>query len=218
MPGVTALKPGYAQAPFLGIEPTLIDEKGQETKEASLLAIKQPWPGMARTIYNDHARYKETYFTNDYYLAGDGATKDETGDFQITGRIDDVLNVSGHRLGSAEIENALLTHPAVAESAVVSMAHEIKGDAIYAFATLKSHCKPSEELKIELSNTVRHVIGPIATPEVIQWASELPKTRSGKIMRRLLKKIANNDTEQLGDLSTLASPNVIKDLIEHRPI
>lgn len=216
MPGAFPLKPGFVQRPFFGIEPVLVDEKGLTTNNANLLAIRKPWPGMARTIYNDHGRYIENYFKNDLYMTGDGATVDAEGNFQITGRTDDVLNISGHRLGSAEIENALLTHPAVAETAVVSMAHEIKGEAIYAFATLKSHFSPSDALKTELSNTVRQSIGPIATPEHIQWAVELPKTRSGKIMRRLLKKIANKDTEQLGDLSTLASPDIIQTLIAQR--
>lgn len=216
MPGVTKLKPSYAQSPFFGIEPILINEQGKETQEGTQLAIKHPWPGLARTIYKDHNRYQNTYFKKGYYIPGDGAQKDEHNFIKITGRTDDVLNVSGHRLGSAEIENALLQHPFVAESAVVGMAHEIKGEAIYAFVTLKSHYTGSESLKLELSDTLKKHIGAIAKPEAIQWADELPKTRSGKIMRRLLKKISNKETHDLGDLSTLAAPKVIEALIQGR--
>lgn len=213
LPGAVALKPGFAQTPFFGIDATLINEQGLENEQASLLAIRQPWPGLARSIYNDHTRYDTTYFANQYYLSGDEAHQDAQANFQIIGRIDDVLNVSGHRLGTAEIENALVEHPAVAEAAVVGIKHEVKGEAIYAFITLKQGYTPSDALKIDVSNKVRTIIGAIATPEKIQWAIELPKTRSGKIMRRILRKIANQDTEHLGDLSTLASPEVIKHLL-----
>ena len=216
LPGVNQLKPGFAQSAFFGIEPVLIDAKGNESPDGTLLAIKQPWPGMARSVFNDQKRYDETYFLNGYYLAGDEAYIDQDGDIQVIGRMDDVLNVSGHRLGTAEIENALLKHPAVAESAVVSIKHAIKGEAIFAFITLKEGFKPSDQLQQEIQKTVRHVIGPIATPEAIQWAAELPKTRSGKIMRRVLRKIANNGFDNFGDLSTLAAPAVVEDLITER--
>lgn len=212
LPGAIPQKPGYAQTPFFGIEPILLDDSGQPTAQGKLLAIKQPWPGMARTIYNDHKRYKETYFKYGCYIPGDEALQDPNGDLRITGRMDDVLNVSGHRIGTAEIESAILEHSAVAEAAVVGMKHDIKGEAIYAFVTLKSEQPETEEMKREITQVVRREIGAIATPEVIQWAAELPKTRSGKIMRRILKKIANRDTADLGDLSTLADPAVIQNL------
>lgn len=216
MPGVTALKPGLAQMPFFGIEPTLVNEQYQEDNNGSVLAFKQPWPSMARTIFNDHPRYQETYFKNGYYIAGDEAHRDQDNDYQVIGRIDDVLNVSGHRLGTAEIESAILEHSSVAEAAVVSQKHEIKGEAIYAFVTLKQGETASDELKQQISNTVRRVIGPIATPETIQWAEELPKTRSGKIMRRILRLIANQHFEDFGDLSTLSAPDVVEKLIKSR--
>ncbi len=215
LPGATKLKPGAAQTPFFGIEPMLVDEKGEEVKEQGLLAINKPWPGIARTIYHDAKRF-ETYFANNRYIAGDEALVDEYGYFQITGRADDVLNVSGHRLGSAEIENALCEHVDVAEAAVVGHQHEVKGEAIYAYVTLKSDSVPSESAKRALIDTVKQAIGPIAKPEVIQWANELPKTRSGKIMRRILRKIANKDFEHFGDLSTLANPQVVDELIDAR--
>ncbi len=216
LPGVTKLKPGYAQMPFFGIEPVLLDDDGKQDTSGRLLAIKQPWPGMARTIYNDQNRYNETYFDNNCYMAGDEAEQDEHNNFKIIGRVDDVLNVSGHRLGTAEIESALAEHPAVAEAAVVSMKHPIKGEAIYAYVTLMTNQKPSTTLKKEIINKVREIIGPIASPEVIQWTDELPKTRSGKIMRRILRKIANKDYHQLGDLSTLAMPKVVEKIIADR--
>ena len=216
MPGVTALKPGLAQMPCFGIEPTLVNEQYQEDNNGSVLAFKQPWPSMARTIFNDHPRYQETYFKNGYYIAGDEAHRDQDNDYQVIGRIDDVLNVSGHRLGTAEIESAILEHSSVAEAAVVSQKHEIKGEAIYAFVTLKQGETASDELKQQISNTVRRVIGPIATPETIQWAEELPKTRSGKIMRRILRLIANQHFEDFGDLSTLSAPDVVEKLIKSR--
>lgn len=216
LPGVTRLKPGFAQQPFFGVLPTLLDDKGHETKGTGRLAIKQPWPGLARTIYGDEARYLKTYFNHGYYVAGDEALQDDQGNYQILGRVDDVLNVSGHRLGTAEVENAIIEHPAVAESAVVGMKHAIKGEAIYAFVTLKQGVASSELLKQEICQQVRKAIGPIATPDIIQWADELPKTRSGKIMRRILRKIANEQFDNLGDLSTLATPQAVENLIQKR--
>ncbi|MFC1720292.1 acetate--CoA ligase [Pseudomonadota bacterium] len=222
LPGATALKPGSATKPLPGIIPALFDEKGvplPETGAASgLLVIKDSWPGQMRTVYGDHQRFVDTYFATipGAYFTGDGARRDEDGYYWITGRVDDVLNVSGHRLGTAEIESALVAHVAVAEAAVVGYPHEIKGEGIYAYVTLVKGMEPSEELRAELRQWVRKEIGPIATPDLLQWAPGLPKTRSGKIMRRILRKIAANDYGNLGDTSTLAEPEVVKHLIDQR--
>lgn len=209
LPGATKLKPGSATRPLFGIVPAIIDNK---------LVIKEPWPGMMQTIYGDHQRFSDTYFKEvpGCYLTGDGAYQDDDGYFWITGRNDDVIKVSGHRIGTGEVESALLTHPAVSEAAVVGVPHDIKGQGIYAFVTTIAHVTPNDSLKKELKDTVRQVIGPIATPEFIQWAPALPKTRSGKIMRRILRKIANNERDNLGDLSTLADPAVIEELLRER--
>jgi acetyl-CoA synthetase len=220
LPGVTALKPGSATLPFFGIQPDILDGSGKVMSgEASgILAISKSWPGQARTIYGDHQRFIDTYFKPypGYYFAGDGARRDEDGYFWITGRVDDVINVSGHRLGTAEIESALVLHEHVAEAAVVGYPHDIKGQGIYAYVTLNEGVPPSEELKHELINLVRKEIGAIASPDLIQWAKGLPKTRSGKIMRRILRKVAANETDSLGDTSTLADPAVVQDIIDHR--
>jgi acetyl-CoA synthetase len=218
LPGACDLKPGAAMTPMFGIEPVLLDDKGQELEGPTTgrLAIKSPWPSIARTIYGNHERYKATYLHGGYYITGDGAKRDEDGHYWITGRIDDVLNVSGHRLGTAEIESALLEHEAVAEAAVIGIEHEIKGQAIHAFVLLKTNYLGSEELKKALIAKVGDIIGPIAKPDVIEWAPGLPKTRSGKIMRRILRKIANNEVDNLGDLSTLSSPEVIDKLLVNR--
>ena len=220
LPGATALKPGSATKPFFGIEPVLLDDKAQEIEgegEGSLV-IKHSWPGIMRTLYGDHKRFIETYFSMypGYYLTGDGARRDADGYYWITGRIDDVINISGHRMGTAEIESALVLHPAVAEAAVVGYPHDIKGQGIYAYVTLMSDAEPSNELKKELVVHVRNEIGPIASPDIIQWAPGLPKTRSGKIMRRILRKVAANEIDSLGDTSTLAEPAVVDDLITNR--
>ena len=222
LPGATALKPGSATLPLPGIQPALYDEKGQALPEqgpaAGLLVIKDSWPGQARTIYGDHRRFIDTYFSTipGTYFTGDGSRRDEDGYYWITGRVDDVLNVSGHRLGTAEIESALVAHAAVSEAAVVGYPHEIKGEGIYAYVTLKVGQEPSEDLRKELRQWVRKEIGPIATPDLLQWAPSLPKTRSGKIMRRILRKIAANDFGNLGDTSTLAEPAVVEQLIDNR--
>jgi acetyl-CoA synthetase len=222
LPGATALKPGSATLPLPGVQPALYDEKGYALPEdgpaAGLLVIKDSWPGQARTIYGDHQRFIDTYFSTipGTYFTGDGSRRDEDGYYWITGRVDDVLNVSGHRLGTAEIESALVAHEAVSEAAVVGYPHEIKGEGIYAYVTLKVGQEPSEELRKELRQWVRKEIGPIATPDLLQWAPSLPKTRSGKIMRRILRKIAANDFGNLGDTSTLAEPMVVEHLIESR--
>ncbi len=217
LPGAIALKPGAATVPYFGIQPCLLDEKGKEMAGPAegYLCIKSPWPGMARTVYNDPVRFQETYFAEHpgYYFTGDGARRDEDGDYWITGRVDDVINVSGHRLGTAELEDALDEHPAVAESAVVGFPHEIKGETIYAFVTLESDQTPSDALREELKQHVRRLIGPIATPERIQWADALPKTRSGKIMRRLLRKISTGEGSDIGDTSTLLDVDVVNQLI-----
>ena len=219
--GATDLKPGSATQPLPGIETALVDTDGHELEgEASgHLVIKQSWPGQMRTVYGDHKRFIDTYFSTypGCYFTGDGARRDAVGDYWITGRVDDVLNVSGHRLGTAEIESALVAHDAVAEAAVVGVAHPIKGQGIYAYVTLMAKQKPSDALKAELIAWVRKNIGAIATLDYLQWAPGLPKTRSGKIMRRILRKIANND-DQLGDTSTLADPSVIEALIEQRQV
>lgn len=215
LPRANQLKPGAAQLPFFGIQPCLIDERGVEQTQKGKLAIKAPWPGMARTVFGDPERY-QAYFAHGYYLTGDEAEIDINGFYQIIGREDDVMNVSGHRLGSAEIENALCEHFDVAEAAVVGFPHDIKGEGIYAFVTLKRDSVPSDNVKQELIDMVNKMIGPIAKPDTIQWAIELPKTRSGKIMRRVLKKIAKGERDGFGDLSTLANPDVINQLVNDR--
>ena len=221
LPGATPLKPGSATRPFFGVAPALLDEKGKEISGAGsgALVIKRSWPGQMRTVYGDHPRFVSTYFSSfkGYYFSGDGARRDEDGYYWITGRMDDVINVSGHRMGTAEVESAIGRHPAVAESAVVGFPHDIKGQGIYAYVTLKQGQKGTKELREELVQVVRKVIGPIATPDVIQWAPGLPKTRSGKIMRRILRKIAADEHENLGDTSTLVEHKVVQDLVdEHR--
>jgi acetyl-CoA synthetase len=220
LPGATDLKPGSATRPLPGIQPALVDEKGHELEGAAdgLLVIKTSWPGQMRTVYGDHQRFIEMYFTTvpGCYFTGDGARRDEDGYYWITGRVDDVLNVAGHRLGTAEIESALVAHPAVTEAAVVGFPHGIKGEGIYAYVTLLRDQVPSEQLLQELRLCVRTEIGPIATPDLIQWAPFLPKTRSGKIMRRILRKIAANDFTNLGDTTTLADPEVVNQLIQNR--
>ncbi|MFU8831250.1 MAG: acetate--CoA ligase, partial [Wenzhouxiangella sp.] len=220
LPGATDLKPGSATRPLFGIQPAVVDSDGQELQGAAsgALIIKDSWPGQMRSIYGDHDRFFQTYFAtfDKVYFTGDGARRDEDGYWWITGRMDDVLNVSGHRMGTAEIESALVLHPAVAEAAVVGFPHEIKGQGIYAYVTLTSGFEPSDQLLGELSQSVRTEIGPIAKPDFIQFAPGLPKTRSGKIMRRILRKIAENDFSDLGDISTLAEPAVVDDLIGKR--
>mgnify|MGYP001806333724 CR=1 FL=1 len=223
LPGATALKPGSATRPFFGVVPALVDPASGVLIEGAgegALVISQPWPAMMRTVYGDHQRFIDTYFKQypGYYFTGDGARRDADGYYWITGRIDDVLNVSGHRLGTAEIESALVLHPHVAEAAVVGYPHDIKGQGIYAYVTPMAGVEPTDELKKELVAMVRGEIGPIATVDIIQWAPSLPKTRSGKIMRRILRKIATNEIDSLGDTSTLADPTVVNDLIENRAI
>ena len=220
LPGVTDLKPGSATRPFFGIKPALLDSDGK-TLEGAIsgnLVITDSWPGQMRTVYGDHQRFIETYFSTyaGYYTTGDGARRDEDGYYWITGRTDDVLNVSGHRMGTAEVESALVSHAKVAEAAVVGYPHDIKGQGIYAYVTLMEGIEPSDELRGELQQWVRKEIGPIAKPDLIQWAPGLPKTRSGKIMRRILRKVAADDYGELGDTSTLADPGVVEDLIENR--
>ena len=222
LPGVGPIKPGSCSFPFFGVDPVILDpDTGgpvQYPNQEGILFIQRPWPGMARTVYKNHDRFKETYFGKvpGMYFTGDGARKDEDGYYWITGRIDDVINVSGHRMGTAEIESALVLHPQVAEAAVVGFPHALKGQGIYAFVTLKTGIEKSEALKKELIQGVRKEIGPIATPDVIQWADSLPKTRSGKILRRLLQRIASGMTEDLGDTSTIADPNVVEQLVRER--
>ena len=222
LPGATALKPGSATKPLPGVMPALFDEKANplptEGPASGLLAITDSWPGQMRTVYGDHQRFVDTYFATipGAYFTGDGSRRDEDGYYWITGRVDDVLNVSGHRLGTAEIESALVAHEAVAEAAVVGYPHEIKGEGIYAYVTLVAGRDPSDDLRAELRQWVRKEIGPIATPDLLQWAPGLPKTRSGKIMRRILRKIAANDYGNLGDTSTLAEPDVVRQLIDNR--
>jgi len=214
------LKPGSATLPFFGIEPVMVDTEGAvlEGPCEGMLCIKDSWPGQMRTVYGDHERFVQTYFSNfsGLYFSGDGARRDEDGYYWITGRVDDVINVSGHRMGTAEVESALVAHELVAEAAVVGYPHDIKGQGIYAYVTLTAGVAPSEELRAELVKWVRNEIGPIATPDLIQWAPGLPKTRSGKIMRRILRKVAENDYASLGDTSTLAEPAVVEELIENR--
>lgn len=221
LPGATPLKPGSATRPFFGVQPVLLDDQGNEIEgnpAEGNLAIKHPWPSMMRSVYGDHKRFYETYFAmyKGYYFTGDGARRDEDGYYWITGRVDDVLNVSGHRLGTAEIESALVLHDAVAESAVVGYPHDLTGQGIYAYVTLMQGVEATDELKTELVKLVRNEIGPIAKINIIQWAPSLPKTRSGKIMRRILRKIAANQVDALGDTSTLADPSVVDNLIENR--
>ena len=207
--------------PFFGVQPAIVDGSGQVLEGAceGNLVLLDSWPGQMRTVYGDHQRFIDTYFRTfpGTYFTGDGARRDEDGYYWITGRVDDVINVSGHRMGTAEVESALVAHPAVAEAAVVGYPHDIKGQGIYAYVTLKAGYEPSDRLLGELRQTVRQQIGAIATPDVIQWAPGLPKTRSGKIMRRILRKIAANESDQLGDVSTLADPSVVQQLVADRP-
>ncbi|WP_198371421.1 acetate--CoA ligase [Roseomonas rosulenta] len=220
LPGAVAQKPGSATLPLPGVKPALVDNEGNLLDGATEgnLVLLDSWPGQMRTIYGDHARFGQTYFSTfkGMYFTGDGARRDADGYYWITGRVDDVINVAGHRMGTAEVESALVAHPAVAEAAVVGMPHEIKGQGIYAYVTLKAGIEATEVLRKELVAWVRKEIGPIATPDAIQWAPGLPKTRSGKIMRRILRKIAANETEGLGDTSTLADPGVVQDLIDNK--
>jgi len=220
LPGAIDLKPGSATKPFFGISPALVDNEGNklEGEAEGNLILETSWPGQMRTVYGDHKRFAETYFSTfeNVYFTGDGAKRDSDGYWWITGRVDDVINVSGHRMGTAEVESALVSNENVAESAVVGYPHDIKGQGIYAYVTLTDNIVPTEELRKELLLWVRKEIGPIATPDLIQWAPSLPKTRSGKIMRRILRKIAANEHDQLGDISTLADPGVVKDLINDR--
>ncbi|HAA46674.1 MAG: acetyl-CoA synthetase [Halomonas sp. 54_146] len=220
LPGATALKPGSATTAFFGVKPGLVDNEGTllEGEAEGNLVILDSWPGQARSIWGDHERFVQTYFStyDGMYFTGDGCRRDEDGYYWITGRVDDVLNVSGHRMGTAEIESSLVAHSAVAEAAVVGFPHDIKGQGIYIYVTLNDGVEASDELKKELTQWVRKDIGPIASPDIIQWAPGLPKTRSGKIMRRILRKIAANECDGLGDTSTLADPSVVDELIEHR--
>jgi acetyl-CoA synthetase len=220
LPGATALKPGSATKPLFGIIPEIVDGDGKvlQGECQGNLCIADSWPGQMRTVYGDHKRFAETYFRTypGKYFTGDGCRRDADGYYWITGRVDDVLNVSGHRMGTAEVESALVAHPKVAESAVVGYPHDIKGQGIYAYVTLKLGVEPSEELRKELVQWVRKEIGPIAQPDLLQWAPGLPKTRSGKIMRRILRKIAENDYSNLGDTSTLADPTVVQSLVDNR--
>ena len=220
LPGATALKPGSATRPFFGVQPALVDSEGKLLEGAAdgNLVIMDSWPGQARTVFGDHERFIQTYFAtfDGMYCTGDGAKRDEDGYYWITGRVDDVLNVSGHRMGTAEIESAMVAHMNVAEAAVVGYPHDIKGQGIYVYVTLNHDAGYNEALKAELKSWVRKEIGPIATPDVIQWAPGLPKTRSGKIMRRILRKIATGEYDSLGDTSTLADPGVVNDLISER--
>jgi acetyl-CoA synthetase len=220
IPGTWPLKPGSATRPFFGVQPAIVDNDGREIAGAGEgnLCLTDGGPGMMRTVYGDHERFVETYFTAfpGRYFTGDGCRRDEDGYYWITGRVDDVINVSGHRLGTAEIESALVAHPLVAEAAVVGYPHDLKGQGIYAYVTLKVGKEPDEVLRGELVDWVRREIGPIASPDFIQWSPALPKTRSGKIMRRILRKIADGDYGNLGDTSTLADPAVVAQLIEYR--
>ena len=220
-PGATELKPGSATLPFFGIKPALVDSNGtiiEKTEASGNLVITGSWPGQIRTVYGDHQRVIDTYYSayEGFYFTGDGARRDSDGYYWITGRVDDVINVSGHRMGTAEVESALVLHNSVAEAAVVGFPHEIKGEGIYAYVTLMNDVKGNEKLRSELLDLVRSEIGPIAKPDYVQWAPGLPKTRSGKIMRRILRKIAADQTEELGDISTLADPAVVEDLIANR--
>ena len=222
LPGAIETKPGAATLPFFGVKPAVLTAEGGQILEGNgvegVLCIADSWPGQMRTVWGDHQRFQETYFQQykGYYFTGDGCRRDEDGYYWITGRVDDVINVSGHRMGTAEVESALVAHAQVAEAAVVGYPHEIKGQGIYAYVTLMNGVEPTEELRKELVKWVRTEIGPIASPDLIQWAPGLPKTRSGKIMRRILRKIAENDFGALGDTSTLADPSVVDDLISNR--
>ncbi|MGZ9810091.1 acetate--CoA ligase [Pseudoroseicyclus sp. H15] len=222
LPGATPTKPGSATLPFFGVQPVVLEAESGKVVEGNpaegVLAIKDSWPGQMRTVWGDHERFESTYFQQykGYYFSGDGCRRDEDGYYWITGRVDDVINVSGHRMGTAEVESALVAHQKVAEAAVVGYPHEIKGQGIYAYVTLMNDVEPSDELRRELEAWVRTEIGPIAKPDLLQWAPGLPKTRSGKIMRRILRKIAENDYGSLGDTSTLADPSVVDDLIDNR--
>ena len=221
MPGAHTLKPGSANRPFFGVDPVVLRDDASQcgVNEGGKLCIRKPWPGMMRTMWGDHDRFIDTYFTmfDDIYFTADGCRIDQDGDYWLMGRIDDVVNVSGHRIGTAEVESALVSHDKVAEAAVVPMSHEIKGQALYAFVTLVQGVDENDDLKKELVKHVRSEIGPIATPDAMQFAPALPKTRSGKIMRRILRKIAENATDNLGDISTLADPHVVEDLVKGRP-
>ncbi|HUK60934.1 MAG TPA: acetate--CoA ligase [Stellaceae bacterium] len=220
LPGATALKPGSATRPFFGVRPVIVDGEGKELQGPceGNLCIADSWPGQMRTVFGDHKRFIETYFSTfpGKYFTGDGARRDEDGYYWLTGRVDDVINVAGHRIGTAEVESALVANTKVAEAAVVGYPHDIKGQGIYAYVTLKAGIEPSEDLRTELVQWVRKEIGPIAQPDLIQWAPNLPKTRSGKIMRRILRKIAANEQDQLGDVTTLADPTVVNDLVVQR--
>ncbi len=222
LPGAIPTKPGSATLPFFGVKPVVLDpqsgEENVDVETEGVLAIADSWPGQMRTIYGDHERFEKTYFSDykGYFFSGDGCRRDADGYYWITGRVDDVINVSGHRMGTAEVESALVAHPQVAEAAVVGYPHDIKGQGIYAYVTLMNGVEPSDELRKDLEKWVRTEIGPIAKPDLIQWAPGLPKTRSGKIMRRILRKIAENDYGALGDTSTLADPSVVDELIENR--
>lgn len=220
LPGAHGLKPGAATAPFFGIKPQLVDNDGNVLDGAAEgnLCILDSWPAQARTIYGDHQRFVDTYFTTykGKYFTSDGCKRDEDGAYWITGRVDDVLNVSGHRMGTAEVESALVAHDKVSEAAVVGYPHDIKGQGIYVYVTLMAGNEPSDDLLKELRTWVRKEIGPIATPDLIQFAPDLPKTRSGKIMRRILRKIAEDEFSNLGDISTLADPSVVEKLIDNR--
>jgi acetyl-CoA synthetase len=217
LPAATALKPGSATHPFFGVQPALIDNDGQEVigEGNGNLVIKDRWPGQMRTIYGDHQRFIDTYFATfeNCYFSSDGARRDADGYYWITGRVDDVLNVSGHRMGTAEIESALMAHPAVAEAAAVGFPHTIKGEGIYLYITLNASHDANAEMVNTLKQWLRKEIGPIATPDIIQWTQDLPKTRSGKIMRRILRKIATDEYDTLGDISTLADPAVVEQII-----
>jgi acetyl-CoA synthetase len=222
--GATPLKPGSATRPFFGIEPVIVDGEGSRLDNEpggvceGNLCLARSWPGQMRTVFGDHQRFVETYFSTfpGLYFTGDGARRDADGFYWITGRVDDVINVAGHRLGTAEIESALVAHPKVAEAAVVGYPHDIKGQGIYAYVTLRADENPNDTLRVELVQWVRDEISPIAAPDLLQWAPNLPKTRSGKIMRRILRKIAEDQPSQLGDVSTLADPTVVTDLVDNR--
>ena len=222
LPGATTLKPGSATRPFFGVEPWIVDDEGRRLEGAAAgnLCLARSWPGQMRTVYGDHQRFFDTYFTRfpGLYFTGDGARRDEDGYFWITGRVDDVINVSGHRLGTAEVESALVLHETVAEAAVVGYPHPVKGQGIYAYVTLMKGVEADEALRRALIGHVRREIGPIAAPDVIQWAPGLPKTRSGKIMRRILRKVAANEVDDLGDTTTLAEPAVVDTLVENRAV
>ncbi|MGB5444441.1 MAG: acetyl-coenzyme A synthetase, partial [Psychromonas sp.] len=220
LPGATALKPGSATRPFFGVQPALVDNEGGILRGAveGNLVMLDSWPGQMRTLYGNHERFEQTYFSTfkGMYFSGDGARRDEDGYYWITGRVDDVLNVSGHRMGTAEIESALVSHPKIAEAAVVGVPHAIKGQGIYAYVTLNEGEFSSPELYAEVKQWVRKEIGAIAIPDIIHWAEGLPKTRSGKIMRRILRKIATGESDSLGDTSTLADPSVVEQLIKEK--